>query len=215
MEQDRGCWGRGHGWGRSSRLGTLHLCHSLGPSRLGQPSDPCPLLFGREWWSQAGRLQLAWVLFLEPQFCPLWQTEALSAPEVSRLAPHCGSICLAPQHPIPDQHPLPTSRTCPLPRSHPKSWTESVRHFSPEPLLSLGWGAVSRCPLLQTVLLALQGPGCRKRTPRHTLHAQPPCHPAPTLRDETVARSMSGELAIILWAARTPAGTEFLPQVQS
>lgn len=31
-----------------------------------------------------------------------------------------------------------------------------------------------------------------------------PLSPAPTLRAETVARSMSGELAIILWAAKMP-----------
>lgn len=80
----------------------------------------------------------------------------------------------------------------PGPSSHEGGWSHGVSH----------WGLYTWGP---------QGQGYHTLSPdtltspfRDCLPV--PLHPAPTLRAETVTRSMSGELAMILWAARMPEG---------
>lgn len=86
-----------------------------------------------------------------------------------------------------------------------------MRHFSPEPLPQLGWGQFHHAHCWEPYSWPSRAKAVANAPPGTLLHGQPPCRPAPTLRDETVARSMSGELAIILWAVRTPAGDRVPP----
>lgn len=86
-----------------------------------------------------------------------------------------------------------------------------MRHFSPEPLPQLGWGQFHHAHCCEPYSWPSRAKAVANAPPGTLLHGQPPCRPAPTLRDETVARSMSGELAIILWAVSTPAGDRVPP----
>lgn len=147
--------------------------------------------------------------------------EALFSPQAYLSWPQCGPLWwLHLGKPIADQHPLGTSlsRVSRGPRAEggePFAAQNAgcLNCSSPGTLFLLGWalwhGAPTPTPGLDS------GPSRVKaftHQPVDTLtdHCRDSClvtrHRARTLRAETVARSMSGELAMILWAARTPAG---------
>lgn len=81
-----------------------------------------------------------------------------------------------------------------------------MRHSSPGPLLSLGVGSHGRVPPPQGPYSLLSRVKGHHLLPDTLTGLPVTLQPALTLRAETVAKSMSGELAIILWAARTPVG---------
>lgn len=76
---------------------------------------------------------------------------------------------------------------------------------------SISWGGVTWCLPLALYTCGPQSQGDPTLSPDTPTSPFGDClpvplHTAPTRRAETVASSMSGELAMILWAARMPVG---------
>lgn len=161
-----------------------------------------PLLSRCGWQSQAG---VPVSILGSRALTPLWQTEAVSAMDVSHLAPHCG-----PHLPGPHSTAFQTSTPSPPDALRSQELSRVCEILQPRAPPLAGVGGCFMVPPARASTPGPPGSRLSQTCPRHT--DQPlQGHPAPTLREETVARSMSGELAIILWAARTPAGDTVLP----
>lgn len=121
-------------------------------------------------------------------------------------------LCPPPWESIPDQHPVPTGCTRTVIEVPRPGWEDTGRVLSyySKPRLPLTTEVVGLADAHHTQY----SPPCphpKHHNPcPHGLQSPQSSKPAPTLRAETVGSSRSGELAIILWAAKMPEGTEFL-----